>query len=148
MNTIHQSLGYLLNTAARLIKRELDEQLRVYDITTSQWAILKLLDREDNLSQAQIAARLNADRATCGSVIEKMIKKELAAKELSASDRRSYLVKITPEARGIVKEVSEIANRANTKALENICGEDRDAFARCLQVVITNLGGEADGMES
>jgi len=146
--TKHQSLGYLLNTAARLIKRELDERLRVYGVTTSQWAVLKLLEREDNLSQAQIAARLNGDRATCGTVIEKMIKKGLLTKELSASDRRSYQVKITPAAGDIVREVSEIADRANDRALKNISDEDRVLFIRCLQMVITDLGGEVDGMES
>ncbi len=36
---ITESMGYLLNTSARLIKRTLDKELKKYSITSSQWAI-------------------------------------------------------------------------------------------------------------
>ncbi len=41
VNEIYDSLGYLLNTAARLIKWECNNKLKEYDITTAQWAVMK-----------------------------------------------------------------------------------------------------------
>ncbi len=75
MKDIQDSIGYLLNVSARLIKRNLDIRLLKFDITTSQWAVLKLLSVEPILTQAQIAERLNSDRATCGSIIDRLEKK-------------------------------------------------------------------------
>lgn len=45
---IQNILGYLLNTSARFIKREMDKNLDKYDLTTSQWAVIKLLYTKKN----------------------------------------------------------------------------------------------------
>lgn len=139
---IQQSLGYLLNTSARLIKRKLDIQLKNYDITTAQWAALKLLSMEDNLSQAEIADKLNADRATCGAVIDKLISKGLLQKELFENDRRSFRVKILPPALTIVKEVTLLAENVNISAVEGLSDNEINILTQCLTTIISNMGGE------
>jgi len=145
---IQQSLGYILNTSARLIKRNLDMQLKSYGLTTAQWAVLKLLSVENNLSQAEIAEKTNTDRATCGTIIDKLILKELVQKELSESDRRSYIVKILPTALAIVNEVSSLAESVNCLALQGLSNSDKDILIKCLNTIITNLGGEIDDMKN
>jgi len=143
---IQESLGYLLNTSARLIKRKLDIQLKSCGITTSQWAVLKLLSVEDNLSQAEIADKTNADRATCGAVIDKLILKELLRKELFKNDRRSYRVKILPSALAIVNEVTLLAESVNDSAIIGLSDTEIRIFTKCLNTVISNLRGEEDVM--
>ncbi len=144
---IQQSLGYLLNTSARLVKRKLDMQLKSYGITTAQWAVLKLLSSEDNLSQAEIAYKINADRATCGAVIDKLISKGLVEKELFENDRRSYQVKILPPAVAIVNEVTSLAENANRSAVQGLNDTEISVFTKCLNTIISNLGGGKDVME-
>lgn len=145
---IQHSLGYLLNTSARLIKRKLDMKLKNHNITTAQWAGLKLLSVENNLSQAEIAEKTNTDRATCGAIIDKLIAKGLLEKELSPKDRRSYIVKILPPALEIVDEVTSLAENVNHLALQGLSDSDVSVFMRCLQTIITNLGEEKDDMEN
>lgn len=144
---IQQSLGYLLNVSARQIKRKLDTQLKSYNITTAQWALIKLLSVEDNLSQAEIADKLNADRATSGAVIDKLISKGLLKKELSKNDRRSYLVKILPPALAIAKEVTLLAENINNLALQGLSDSDINTLNKCLETIILNLEDENDVME-
>ncbi len=144
---IQQSLGYLLNTSARLIKRKLDVLLKNYDITTAQWAVLKLLSLEDNLSQAEIADKLNTDRATCGAVIDKLISKGLLQKELFENDRRSYRVKILPVAVSIANEVSLLAENVNYLAVQGLTDTEISVFNRCLNILISNLGGGKNDMD-
>jgi len=137
---IQQSLGYLLNTSARLIKRNLDAQLKNHDITTAQWAVLKLLSVENDLSQAEIAEKTNTDRATCGAVIDKLISKRLIQKELSASDRRSYIVKILAPALKIVDDVTPLAENANRIALQGLSDSDIRILINYLNTIVANLG--------
>lgn len=139
---IQQSLGYLLNTSARLIKRELDKHLKSYNITTAQWAILKLLSAEDNLSQAEIANKTNSDRATCGTVIDKLISKGLLQKELFENDRRSYRVKILSPALAVINEITLLAESVNNSAIEGLSDTELKIFTKCLDTTISNLGGE------
>ena len=139
---IQQSLGYLLNTSARLMKRELDMKLKDYGITTAQWAVLKLLSSEGNLSQAEIADKTNSDRATCGAVIDKLISKGLLQKELFKNDRRSYRVKILPSALGIVDEATLLAKSVNNSAVKGLSDKEVDTFVKYLNTVISNMEGK------
>ena len=144
---IQHSIGYLLNTSARLMKRKLDIHLKSYNITTAQWAVLKLLSVEDNLSQAEIANRTNADRATCGTVIEKLISKGLLKKELFANDRRSYRVRILPSALTIVDEATLLAESVNNSAIKGLSDIEISTFTHCLNTILLNLGGKENDME-
>ncbi|HBU12828.1 MAG TPA: MarR family transcriptional regulator [Clostridiales bacterium] len=141
---IQKSLGYLLNLCARLMKRTLDAELIKYDITTTQWGVLKLLSQENHLSQAEIADRANGDRATLGAVIDKLIAKGLVKKELSPKDRRSYIVTILPSATIIVDEVSQLAENVNHLALQGLSQEQMDTFTECLRVILLNLEEKKD----
>ncbi len=145
---IQQSLGYLLNTSARLMKRKLDLQLKAYGITTAQWAVLKLLSVEDNLSQAEIADKTNADRATCGAVIDKLISKELLQKELYENDRRSYRVRILPPALAIVNKVTLLAKGVNELSVNGLSDTEISILTQCLNTIISNLGGDKDAMDA
>ncbi|SFG83740.1 MarR family protein [Sporolactobacillus nakayamae] len=66
---IEKILGYLLNTSARLIKHDMEKQLIDFDITTAQWAVLKLLDSWGELTQTEIADKLKSDKATVGFIV-------------------------------------------------------------------------------
>ncbi len=143
---IQQSFGYLVNLCARLIKRRLDGELQRYDITSTQWGVLKLLSQEDNLSQAEIAERANVDRATMGAVIDKLITKGHVEKELSRKDRRSYIVRILPSAVKGVEEVAALAEDINSLALRGLSEDQAEIFAKCLRIVISNLG-DGDNVE-
>ncbi|MGT2737849.1 MarR family winged helix-turn-helix transcriptional regulator [Streptococcus pantholopis] len=141
MMKIEDSLGYLLNSSAKLIKRTLDAQLKMYDITSSQWAVLSVLSVEDELSQAEVADKINSDRATCGTIIDKLVSKKLVEKKLSENDRRSYNVKLLPKAVNIISEVSSIANSVNDLAVIGLSASEIQTLVKCLNIIMKNLDG-------
>lgn len=138
---IQKSLGYLLNTSARLIKRKLDAQLSDYRLTTSQWAVLKILSMDNNLSQAEIAEKTSTDRATCGAVIDKLIEKQMVQKVLSESDRRSYIVSIMQDGLSAVSVVTSLAEEINAVALHGLTDADIDNLICYLMTINKNLAG-------
>lgn len=139
---IHEILGYLLNTSARLIKRKMDYELEKYDITTSQWAVLKLLHSKTELSQAQISDELMSDRATIGTVIFKLLDKGLIKKNLDPADRRSYVVCLTGKSKDIVREIENEVEKVTEAALKGMSKSDIDRFFSSLNIIINNLSKE------
>lgn len=139
MVDIHDSIGYLLNVSARLLRRNLDSKLVEYDITTSQWAVLKLLSAESPLTQAQIAERLNSDRATSGSVIERLIKKELLLKTTNPTDRRAFDISLTQNGIDIVESLTKLAEESNQQALQGIPECEVMTLYKILQQITNNL---------
>lgn len=143
MDDIHNSIGYLLNTSARLLKRNLDSKLIEFDITTSQWAVLKLLSVESTLTQAQIAEKLNSDRATSGSVIERLIKKELLLKRTNSSDRRAFDISLSQKGIDIVESLTKLAVESNQQALQGITECEVNTLYKVLKQITNNLEDKA-----
>lgn len=136
---LNESLGFLLSISAKLIKRNLDLLLIDYNITSSQWAVLKALSLENNLSQAEIAEKTNIDRATCGAIIDKLIAKQLINKSLSPTDRRSYIVSISAETNDLVNHISHLAEQTNQQALRGFSANEQKQLVAFLHSIIKNL---------
>lgn len=139
MNDIHDSIGYLLNISARLLKRNLDSKMVEFDITTSQWAVLKLLSVKATLTQAQIAEKLNSDRATSGSVIERLAKKKLILKKTNSTDRRAFDISLSQNGFNIVDSLTKLASESNQQALRGVSECDVKTLYKVLQQITNNL---------
>jgi DNA-binding MarR family transcriptional regulator len=135
-------LGYMLNVCARLIKREMDSHLESYNITTAQWAVLKLLDTKEQLTQTEIASELSGDKATAGEVIFRLCEKKYLEKKQDTRDRRAYVVTLTPKAKDMVKDIEKMADEVTEKALKDLNNEDMQVLYKSLNKIIINLSGE------
>jgi DNA-binding MarR family transcriptional regulator len=51
---------------------DMDRRLRAYDVTMSQWAILKQLWRQEGKSQVELQALLDLERATVNGLVQRM----------------------------------------------------------------------------
>lgn len=136
---LFESTGFLLNFAARLSKKNLSDRFADYKITNPQWAAIKLLSQRNSISQATIADEMNSDRATCGAVLDKLIKKGLIKKELNPSDSRSYVVTLQPEGFELVNKLTDLAVSSNEQALSGISEAEIELFNITLKKIIKNL---------
>lgn len=133
------SLGYLLNVSARLMKQDLDNQLKKYQITTSQWYVMKVLFDCGELTQVEITKKINSDQATSGAIIERMIKNDLLQKRRHEVDRRVYIVSLTEYGQSIVKELEALAQSTNQRALNGIDEDEAKRLYEVLHQIVNNL---------
>jgi len=139
---IQNILGYLIGTSARFIKREMDKNLEAYDLTTSQWAVIKLLYNKEKLTQVEIANELRGDRATAGNVIFNLYEKKYVDKVIDKNDRRSYMITLTEKAKDVVKEIDIIAEKVTKQALEGLSDDNTKILYQALKQIINNLTRE------
>lgn len=140
---INESIGFLLNSSARLMKRKLEKNLKKYNVTTSQWAVMQLLYQRKILTQAEIAEELNSDRATCGAVLDKLNSKGFVTKQVDEKDRRAYRVSLTDQGMDLVSKLADLAQQCNEVALISFTKEDWEKLQEYLNQIITNLMEEA-----
>lgn len=139
---IQEILGYLLNTSAKLSKRSMDKCLEKYDITTSQWSVLKLLDTKNQLTQTQISNELKADKATIGDVILRLSGKNYIEKAFDNNDRRAYVVNLTSTAKEMISDIETMANEVSNKALKGLNEAETQVLYKALNQIISNLSKE------
>lgn len=136
---IQNILGYMLNVSAKFIKRKMNREIEKYDLTTKQWAVIRLLYTKKELTQVQIADELKADRATAGNVILNLYKKKYVDRISDENDRRVYKICLTPKAQDIVKKVDVIARNVTDEALKGLKEDDIKVLYYSLNKIINNL---------
>jgi DNA-binding MarR family transcriptional regulator len=85
--------------AARLIEIELREQLRKeFAITLPQFDVLAALARkEDGMNMTELSRMLMVSNGNVTGIIDRLAADNLVLRKAPASDRRSYIVRLTPK---------------------------------------------------
>ena len=136
---INESLGFILGVTSKKLKHHLGYILKEYNLTTSQWAVLKLLSERDKMTQVEIAKKFKIDKMTIGGVVEKLISKKLIKRKRSTIDKRSYYVYILDEGKRIVSIIEKYATEINEKALSGFTESEVEQFKLYLDRINKNF---------
>ena len=93
-----------LRRAARRISAMYDDALSATGLRATQFAILATLNASDGISVNELADQLDLDRTTTGKNLRPLERDGLIAIVVSAKDRRSRVIALTPAGRRRVGE--------------------------------------------
>ena len=91
-----------LNTESRRLARE---QCAKLGITATQLSVIKMLQTVGDLSLSELSYKMATTNSTVTGIIDRMVAAELVSREQSASDRRVWKIKLTPQGRAIAKKI-------------------------------------------
>ena len=135
----NQQLEFLLVELVRLQVRVYNSRFRSTGLNQSQVAALIHLERTDQLSQTDLAARLGMKKAAAGTLVEGLEGKGLVERSPSRDDRRVQLVSITESGRRVVDDVDHMAEQLGGEYRNGISREERAQFIAILQRLRANL---------
>lgn len=133
------SLGFLLNDVARLIRRRFDERARGVGATRAQWKALFVLSRNEGLNQGALADRLEVEPITLCRMIDRLEEAGLVERRRDPNDRRAWRIFLTDAARPKIAQLQALANDMFEDILIGISPGERDQFAHTLNTLRDNL---------
>jgi DNA-binding MarR family transcriptional regulator len=136
---ISDSLGYLVNYAARAFARELAARLSVHGVRVAQWAVLMFLWAEDGVSQRELSRRVAIEDATMVRTIDRMERDGLVRRERNARDRRQIKVFLTEKGSSVRDVLVPEAIAVNEKAARLFTKEETRQFRYLLRRVVDAL---------
>lgn len=101
----------------------------------SQSYALIIIASEKNLTQAQIAARLNLDPASVVSLIDELEEDGLVKRRDSSNDRRKHQVILTVKGRKILNQVEEKTRRLDDFLKDKLTKDEIENFNMTLDKV-------------
>ena len=125
---------------ARGFERAMRSELVPEGITHRQCQVLAWLALKGSLSQVELAERMNIEPATLVSVIDRMERDGLLARESDPDDRRRKMIKPLPKAEPVWKKVSVCAERVQARATKGMTKKQLKTLTELLQIVEANLG--------
>ena len=130
------SIGYLTRIAFRAFSRALEVRTSPHGVSSGQWRFLRVLWREDGLTQRELSRRVGMREPTTVIALKSLERSGFVKRQKSVQDRRKVHVFLTPEA------------EVNAVALAGLTPTEIDILRKALTQVGRNLAIDADEITS
>ena len=138
------TLGFLLHEVARLLKRRFEQNARGSGLTRSQWQVLAYLANNEGINQSGLADLLEIEPITLGRIIDKLQMRGLIERHPDPSDRRAWLLHLTPAARPKLSQLRKLGDVTRGEALAGVPEADTERLLKTLQALKANLTNVCD----
>jgi DNA-binding MarR family transcriptional regulator len=138
---IEESLGYLINRAARAFAGRLANALRPFDVGTGQWAVLMHLWSNDGMTQAQLARRVAIEQPTMVGTIDRMERDGLVTRIPDPTDGRASRITLTKRGWALRDELVPLAEGVNRAATAALTANEVATLRRLLAKLIVAEAG-------
>jgi DNA-binding MarR family transcriptional regulator len=133
---IGDSLGYLVNRAARLMAHELAEALRPSGVGIGQWAVLLFLWARDGVTQTELARHVAIEPPTLVRTIDRMVRDGLVTREPDPRDGRVSRIHLTERGLSLRDDLIPRAVAVNTATLARLTVSEGRTLRRLLAKLI------------
>ena len=138
---IEESLGYLINRAARAFANRLATELRPFDVGIGQWAVLLHLWGNDGMTQAQLARRVAIEQPTMVRTIDRMERDGLVVRTPDPTDGRASRITLTERGWALRDALVPLAAGVNATATETLTDDEVEILKRLLAKLVAAEAG-------
>ncbi len=138
------TLGFLLHDVARLLRRRFEQNARGSGLTRSQWQVLAYLANNEGINQSGLADLLEIEPITLCRIVDRLQTLRLIERHPDPSDRRVWLLHLTPAARPKLSQLSSLGEVTRGEALAEVSEADTECLLRTLQILKANLTDACD----
>ncbi|WP_338812981.1 MarR family transcriptional regulator [Bernardetia sp. Wsw4-3y2] len=139
-NTPTQTALYSIEQAIKEYRKFCQRNIStvVDDITIDQCLVLIILDKQNSLSQKEIAIQIFKDSASITRMIELMVNKDYLTREIDKEDRRRFNLKLTEKGKTTLQLLNPVIEQNRKTALYGLSDLEINQLYSTLQKIISN----------
>jgi MarR family 2-MHQ and catechol resistance regulon transcriptional repressor len=130
-----------LTRAANTLRGRLEAELARADLTESQFGVLEMLLHLGPLRQCDIGEKLLVSRANVTLVVDRLVSRGWVRRERHPQDRRSNVVRLTPDGRRRIVRLFPDHVRRVVDALSPLSPAEQEELGRLCRAVGRRAGG-------
>ena len=139
MRDPEESIGFLVNDVARLMRRNFTRRAQKLGLSQAQWQALAYLRRQEGVKQVTLADTLEIQPITLARLIDRLEEAGLVARRPDPEDRRAIRLYLTPDAQPLLDSMWQFAAETREDATAGLPENDRDHLIKSLQQVKQSL---------
>ncbi|MDK2778695.1 MAG: MarR family transcriptional regulator [Pseudomonadota bacterium] len=133
----------LIRAVDRQMTDKANFQLRQYGLTLSEYNVLTMLDASgEGLSVSQLAARTGEKASNTTRLTDQLVKKNLLLREISAQDRRVWLLKISSEGEALLQHLLPVIGAQLQRIFAPFSTEQCTALEQQLKTLLATTDNE------
>jgi DNA-binding MarR family transcriptional regulator len=129
--------GYLVRRLHQISVAIFLDEMSDLDLTPVQFGALTIIASRPGIEQSVLGEEVGIDRVNAGDVVLRLIKNDLARREVSPRDRRAREVSLTPKGEAVLCAGMSRIKRVQQRLLEPLDPKDRAVFLGLLMQLIT-----------
>ncbi len=134
-----QTLGFILNDTARLLRKRFEQRARGLGPTRAQWQVLSYLARNEGIQQSALADILELEPITLGRIVDRLEVADLIQRRRHPHDRRIWQLHLEPKAHDLLTQMFLVGDATREEALRGLSEDDRVTLTRILAAMKSNL---------
>jgi MarR family transcriptional regulator for hemolysin len=138
-------LEILLVRTARNVRRAFDTRLRAADLNMTEAGLLSFVRDQGALTQRELADRLHIGRASVGTFIDGLEKRDLVQRSLDPADRRVWQISLTEAGTKLVNLFDQIDAELRSDLRAGLARKERHLLADLLLRVEQNANAVVAG---
>ncbi|WP_068875600.1 MULTISPECIES: MarR family winged helix-turn-helix transcriptional regulator [unclassified Phenylobacterium] len=136
------SIGYLTRIAFRAFSRALEVRTAPHGVSSGQWRFLRVLWREDGLTQRELSRRVGMREPTTVIALKSLERSGFVTRQKSVEDRRKVHVFLTSQAQALEAVLLPAVAEVNALALAGLTPAEIDVLRKALTQVGRNLAAD------
>ena len=136
---ISREIAISIIDVARMLKTYADQRARQFGISRAQWTVLMRLDRFEGLKQSELAEVLDLAPISLTRLLDRLAENGLIERRPDPNDRRANRLYLTPAARPLLKQLSELGEDMMATVLDKIDEPARAHLLRDLDTIKDSL---------
>ncbi len=128
-------LGYWLRFVSNHVSHAFALKVENLGVTVAEWVVLRQLLAAEPAAPSRLADLMGVTRGTVSKLVDRLIAKELVARENNASDRRAHVLRLTPAGRTIIPRLAKLADRNDAEFFGHLSAVERRALLKTLRAM-------------
>lgn len=138
MFNLDNCVAFVTNIASKTLSESLNNRLMKHDVTKSQWIAMYYINREDFLTQKDLAELMGASQPTITGVLDRLEKQSFIERKEHDQDKRKKVIVLTDKGKEINKKLTHIAEDFKDACLEDVDKKDQDTFLNILDKMVAS----------
>jgi DNA-binding MarR family transcriptional regulator len=134
--TVLYSIEQAIKEYRKVSQKNIDKVVK--DITIDQCLVLIILNKDEKISQNELANLIFKDNASITRMIELMVKKDYLNRTIHKEDRRKFNLEITEKGKKTMELINPIVQVNRETALYGLSQEEINLLDKTLNKIITN----------
>ncbi|WP_028403187.1 MarR family winged helix-turn-helix transcriptional regulator [Ectobacillus panaciterrae] len=130
-----QNLVLTFKEQTKKARLDVNSVLKQYIPLNEFYVLTVLFKYNHQMMVSEIADKLHVSTSHITAVSDKLIEKELIARERSAADRRIVYLSITDKGKELAEEMKEILNQRYEETFKNFTNEEIEMFSYLLKKI-------------
>jgi MarR family transcriptional regulator for hemolysin len=134
-----RDLAFTISDVARLLKTLANQRAARFGMTRAKWAVLSRLDRFEGIHQSELAEMLDLQPISLTRLLDGLCESRLVDRRPDPADRRANRLFLTPEARPLLKSLTDLGEELMEDALAGLGPAELDSLFVGLSLIKENL---------